>query len=773
MEATRPGGLIPLGLPERTWVEFRAHGFPDPVCGVIYRLGEPAVSGVPLGGIGTGCLDLDTSGTIGFSTAFSYAPGHDWTSRLAPNRTRGKLDWPFLGLVINGEVWVLAGVEMGGVKTPDEIHYWGHYPVADLEYECLLPVRVALRAWAPFIPGDAEASNTPGAVFELHLHNASDTAQSPSIVCTFPGACQEGERAESYTRCSIESDIRGVWVSDEQHREHFLGAIGQERVQLGGSIAAQGSAWARVATNLPAATDDDPGSSLRLDLHLEPGETRVVHILLAWYAPTWESYAPVSGAALGPTETDAGWSWTRSGQSYKRKYAQAYGNALEVAQFLARQHQPLLARVLAWQQAVYSDLSLPPWLRDALVNVLHLLSEDGLWAAADPSLGSWVRPEEGLFGFCESLVADGQIECIPCSWYGNLPIVFFFPELALSTLRGYRAYSTSEGDVPFSFGQGFDMASPAHYRQRSLNGPCYADLVDRLWQRTGDDQILDEFYPGVKASVEYTMSLRPGRNGVISLADGNVGGDEWYESMRFYGMVPHVAGLRLAQLRIAERMAERVGDQAFAVQCREWLKQGSHSLEGEMWCGTHYLLYKEPQSGRQSDHLLAFQMDGEWVTDLHGLPGVFNPNRVLRTLETISRRLDSLSESGLVTLCQADGSLVDINQVHERQGGLACWPASVFILAAIYVYKGLARVGLNMARRTMHTVVCKMGLGWDFPNIIDVSPCSERLIYGCDYYQAMSLWALPAAIEGKSLESAVSSESLVSRVLLARHGCAN
>ena len=36
----------------------------------------------------------------------------------------------------------------------DKVEYWGHYPVADLEYSLDLPITLGVRAWSPFIPGD-------------------------------------------------------------------------------------------------------------------------------------------------------------------------------------------------------------------------------------------------------------------------------------------------------------------------------------------------------------------------------------------------------------------------------------------------------------------------------------------------------------------------------------------------------------------------------------------------------------------------------------------
>src|SRR5204863_7876372 len=98
----------------------------------------------------------------------------------------------------------------------------------------------------------------------------------------------------------------------------------------------------------------------------------------------------------------------------------------------------------------------------------------------------------------------GQQSCIPCDWYGNFPLVYFFPELAWSTFRAFRVKMRDDGAVPFYLGQGLDLAGGpdetnyAYDRQRSQNGCCYADLVDRLWLVTGNDEVLHEFYPSVK-----------------------------------------------------------------------------------------------------------------------------------------------------------------------------------------------------------------------------------------------------------------------------------
>ena len=58
------GTLFPIDLPRRDWVHFKAEGFAEPVCGVVYRLEDTVTNGMALGGVDTGCIDLETSGLL-------------------------------------------------------------------------------------------------------------------------------------------------------------------------------------------------------------------------------------------------------------------------------------------------------------------------------------------------------------------------------------------------------------------------------------------------------------------------------------------------------------------------------------------------------------------------------------------------------------------------------------------------------------------------------------------------------------------------------------
>jgi uncharacterized protein (DUF608 family) len=379
--SVKPTTLFPIGLDEGEWVEFSAEGYSRPVVGVIHRRSYPSKSGMPLGGIDTGCLDLETSGLFSLCSIFnSHVP------------RRGALNLPFLGLSVDGQTWVLStgqqspekgrgaaaneprppDLEMPGVRLCEDIHYWGHYPVADLEFEMGAPVSVGLRAWTPFLPGDVDHSILPGAVFEVHLRNTDETPQSGTLAFSFFGPSFAEAWHNKFGRQAIESPVRGVHVTSPRS-SYMLGVMGEREVRIGGELGLEGEAWALIGERLPSASETCSGTSVAVDFTLEPKAEEVIRFVLAWHSPHWMS---TGNPALGP-------------RAFRHMYTTRYHSALDAARILVEEHEVLLRRVLAWQQEIYSEGSLPKWMREVLVNLLHSYTEVALWAVAEPPIGEW------------------------------------------------------------------------------------------------------------------------------------------------------------------------------------------------------------------------------------------------------------------------------------------------------------------------------------------------------------------------------------------------
>jgi uncharacterized protein (DUF608 family) len=796
--------LFETDLPALAWREFEAVGFSGLVSGVIFRPDAPPCCGAPLGGIATGCVDIDVRGVLGLESLFNLLhpeigfAGERGNTFIAPLTRKLPSYEPFLGLATGGKTWVLAArsilegglvdtcvdpvfiarrdsVELApvvGVAAAQEIHYWGHYPVIDIEYELEnggtepAPMSAGLRAWAPFVPGDVEASSTPCAFFEVHVRNESDVVQGVTLAFSFPGPVPPGFEGEigrsghpstrasdwppipglpgGVTRRLFRRDgLRALEVSDGT-RGYALGVLDGRGARFGGSLGRNGDAWAAIERALPDPAPDARGTSVAVDLVLGPNENTVVRLVLGWYAPDWQG---------------------RRENRYTAMYRKRFGSAGEVGEWAVPRYQELLRRVLSWQEVIFAEAGLPPWLRDVLINNLALIPETTYWAVAEPPLGEWCY-DDGFFGMLESPRGCPQIECNPCTFYGNLPIVFFFPELARSQLEGYRHYQREDGAAPFLIGSWGppDMASPSWNWQVSLNGPVYAVLVDRLWQRTGDDAVLRAFYPSVKQNAVFTMNLRATPEGPISMPAENVG-MEWFEWGEWLGMCAHLGGIRLAALRIVERMAEAVGDTEFAGRCRAWLADGSRAMEEKMWAGGYYLNYYEEESGLKSEVVMGYQLDGEWVAECHGVRGVFRPDRVPVVLDTIRRCNVPPVVCGALSFATREGEPVAPGEKIVAYGSDFIFLPEIMMLAMSYMYSGRHDYGLAFLHRAMEEMVCVQRHPWDLPNML--LGASGQRHFGTDYYQNMMLWAVPAALAGQDIASFCAPGGLVDRIIKA------
>jgi len=790
--------LFPPNLLHARWHTFHAAGYTHPVTGVIYR-GEPRPTcGIPLGGLDTGCIDIEANGLWGYSTIFNYLV-----------QPRALLNLPILGLSCEEETgahktWVLVSNALGkadrpqhsqsivtfpptdytphfatigltGVALADSIDYWGHYPIVDLEFNSAAPVAVGMRAWSPFIPGDSIASMTPGAIFEIRVHNPDHVQHAGTVAFNFPGFTPPGTTLPdgvTLTRRPLTGMLNGVLVQSDQQGDgwemaYVLAALDKVAVQHGGPLNADGDTWVKSADHLPAPTPQASGAALTFPFDLAPGTSQTVRIVLAWHAPHWR-------AGGSPTHTNT--------NLFTHMAAKHYPNALHTANFLAREHEALLQRIIAWQEAIYSAPELPGWLADALINNLHLIPECSIWGQAQAPIGDWCQPEDGLFGLNECPRGCPQIECIPCSFYGNIPLVYFFPEAALSTLRGYKAYQFPDGRPPWIFGgctatveqnrPPYELSAPDVGYQTVLNGACYVVMVDRYWRSVGNEAVLAEFWESLKRCNDFSMNLRPayGLSQVMAMptpgTDGHGLGDtEWFEAPEpgWKGYVTHAGGVRMAQVQIMRRMAETMGDADYRAQCDAWLTAGAQALEEHLWAGDYYLNFNEPETGQKSDLIFGYQLDGQWVTDWHGVEAAFPQERVAQTLATLRTINCALSQSGAVNYANPDGAPAKVG----GYGTFSYFPPELFMLAMTFMYSGQRDFGLDLLYRCLENIVCRWGYTWDMPNTVRGDADTGQRAFGADYYQNMMLWAVPAALLDQDLTGPTQAGGLVARILQA------
>ena len=189
-------------------------------------------------------------------------------------------------------------------------------------------------------------------------------------------------------------------------------------------------------------------------------------------------------------------------------------------------------------------------------------------------------------------------------------------------------------------------------------------------------------------------------------------------------------------------------------------------MESKMWVGNYYLNFAEPETETKSDLIFGYQLDGEWMTKFHGIEeGVFQPDHVKTTLETIKQINVALSQSGAVNYANPDGTPAQVG----GYGTYSYFPNQVLMLAMTYMYEGEVDFGLELSKRCWENIICKWRYTWDMPNIMRGDEDTGERTYGHDYYQTMMVWSLPAVMEGKDLAAPTKSGGLVERVIKAAH----
>ena len=117
--------LFPPHLLHARWRTFETAGYTRPVTGIVYR-GEPRPTcGMPLGGLDTGCIDVEPNGMFGYNTIFNH---------LA--EPRALLNLPMLGLACRGEdgadgAWILISDTLGKRDTPQPSQSAVTFPPTD------------------------------------------------------------------------------------------------------------------------------------------------------------------------------------------------------------------------------------------------------------------------------------------------------------------------------------------------------------------------------------------------------------------------------------------------------------------------------------------------------------------------------------------------------------------------------------------------------------------------------------------------------------------
>ncbi len=700
----------------------------------VYKDGKKVFSGVPLGGIGAGKMEILPNGLF---DAFTFL--NNWTKPVNGNgKYPGILGYhlalyvsPLDGASTESKTWLLQTEPLAHWPTSKKISYEGSFPRIKLQYEAPgMPVGVSLEAWSPLIPGDVDASSMPGVYFTLRVHNRSKKAYRVGLL--FIGRNLSGDWCVGRTN-RVEEDPQAVHL-------RFLNTMCSKDDPRGGELrfSFQKKDW--------QVTYLESWNAVTKNFHFDPREVRLSALEIfskegrlpdssRAYVAQGENHELCGAVAafrvLKPGR-HAQWpfqaAWHYPNHPFGHRYAVRFKNAGQVQRHAASR-RPVLERKMTRYAKLVSSLPFPGWFRDALTNTLA------------PFFASSWYTRDARFAFYEAPVVCPLMGTLDVGFYGSVPLAYFFPDLEKSQLLQFAAAQRKDGYVPHDLGRDrIDTASngTTFYHWKDLN-PKFVLMAwrDAVWSK--DKQFLKRIYPNVKRALHWCFANDHDGNGLPD----HEGADQTFDLWDFRGANAYTASLYLASLLAAGRMARELGERAFALDCAKRFFKGRTSFERELWNGEYF-----------GETCALSQLNGQWIADLLSLGDLADPAKIRRSLESIRRKNSLHSRYGLVNSVLSNGRLDDSNN-HAKN----IWFGMNYAWISLCLMRGFSlKKVLKPAYQLWDNATERQRNPWNQPDMIDSR--TGKYVFGDAYYRNMAIWAIPIAYAKRDKKTAAILASL-------------
>jgi non-lysosomal glucosylceramidase len=668
-------------------------------------------SGVPLGGIGAGKMEINSKGkmvnlTIGNSWAFPLQQMRGFHVFVRPEE--GKPLFLEKGLPMKGFLQYEA----------ERIEYEGKYPFAILRGGNL-QVEVEAEFFSALIPGNLRDSSLPAFGLSVKVKGSKRglIAISASNVVGFgisPHYNPVG-RINERLRNGVRFMNRRATDLDPGKGETALVStspaivIAQYNLNARPRLAIGERNWKGAYEDREPWTSLIDGEKPREDVHEVTG--------------MWDDPAGLVGSEYGKgEEVRFVFSWYFTGRHslypYGHYYHNHFRNSVEVANYFLEEFDRLRRQSREWHDSLIPR-DLPEWLRDAIVNSTYVLSS-----------GTWLD-EKGRFSIYEAPEVCPCVGTIAglCYEGGSLPILKMFPELERKFLELLTEAMRSDGYVPHDLGV-HSLDNPtdgttAPPKWKDTN-PTYVLLVYRYYKFTGDRQFLDKVYSNVIKAFRFTLTQDEDGDGIPDL-EGQ--GDTGFDAMVVKGRDSYTASLYIASLMALREMARIEGDEGTLREVEERLRKARSSFE-ELFNGRYF----EPWRGEPEvrDAVFLAQLLGQWWADLLGLGPIVEESRVERALSSILEVNARASNFSTPNLAHEDGRI----SVLSPQA-YSSWPRLVFAMAWVGYRRAKDRETkerwLEVVRKEWSTLVAT-GVTWNQPsrvNALTGRPDPERFL---DHY---------------------------------------
>ena len=231
-------------------------------------------------------------------------------------------------------------------------------------------------------------------------------------------------------------------------------------------------------------------------------------------------------------------------------YQNYFNSSEEVAEYMTINKDDLTLRSKAFTDHFYAS-DADPFILDQINSQLNTF------------ITSSRLTKDGTFAIREGMTPDkswGPMATTDVSLYGDLPVLFLFPELQKSTMRAHKNVQTEKGEI--AHGLGLDLTKTENgtwgvYNRIDLPGQ-FVQMTLRDFFYTNDRAYLEDMWPAVKKAINYILEYRDDDGNQMPYMKGI---ESSYDNFPMYGMAAYIQSQWLCAIASAIKAAEVLGDQ--------------------------------------------------------------------------------------------------------------------------------------------------------------------------------------------------------------------
>ncbi len=405
-------------------------------------------SGIPLGGIGCGTIEVRGDGRFYEWHIFNNGP---WAWRRG-DREKEFMDprSMFFGIraEVDGHITIrllqaAKGYDLGGdpyvfpwLRSVDRIEFDGEPPFAFLRYfDKDLPLDIFLEAFTPLIPGDVDNSSIPVAIFMFRIVNRGYSDANITLVMGIKNPFSEipaGASISFSTGDEIASiNIVGKGLSEDHcmyNGSLSIGVIGKDidigyilGIPISESYVELRPMWVELRSRgiirdgkKSIETTSRTFSIIMAKTVVKSGQELRIPFVLAWYFP---NHIDDLGIRLG------------------HYYENMFSNSEDVFRYVAKNIDYLYEYTRKFHDILYNT-SIDKWIIDLIASQITTIQKSSI-LTKDGLLGMW----EG-YGCCGLNTTD-------VAFYGSIMILQLFPQLERKWIEYHYEWILDEDKWPY------------------------------------------------------------------------------------------------------------------------------------------------------------------------------------------------------------------------------------------------------------------------------------------------------------------------------------